>query len=405
MPNYKEFRPHIGQQYALRSDARFVGMICGSGGGKSFLGPVWLYREIAKHPGEEWMIVAPSYKLLIDVAVKELIDFFKGTDAEGEFKAQPKIYHLPDGGRIYCRSADKAESLEGIHAKGIWFDEAGQVNRWKWVVAQGRVAQKQGRMLLTSTPYYINWMKNEFSDYATIDILDESGNLVRHKDGGDQDYYVINFPSTLNPYFSQEEFERQRRILTDKEFNLRYMGKFEQLAGAVYPDFQECVVEQDDYVPKMADRRIGAVDPGMSDPFAGITAVYGQDDKLHLKRELYEPNKLLRDLIGYLDPNAVYYADPAARREWEELSALGIDIRPADNSIKPGIMKVREFLSDGRIVIPKDDFPNLISEMGSYVFKENEDKPDKSTPHHLLDTIRYLVMGLEDSSSLNIYAL
>jgi hypothetical protein len=400
----KEVRLHPGQARVFNSDARFVAMICGSGSGKTFYGPIWLYSEIAKHRGEEWMVVAPSYKLLMDAAVKNLITFFEDTDAEGEFKRGDKIYHLPDGGRIYCRSADNPESIEAIHAKGLWFDEAGQAGRESWVVCQKRIAQKEGRMLITTTPYSENWLKTEIQDIARVLELDKDGNVINEEDGRD-DYFVINFPSDINPYFSDKEFNRLKSTMTEKEFAMNYLGQFKRLEGLVYPGYRECVVEDDDYSPKMSDIRIGALDPGMSDPFGGITAIYGEDDKLHLKREMYKPNTLLRDVLELLDKETTYYADPAARREWEELSSLGADIEPADNAVKPGIMKVNEFIEDKRLVIPEDNFPNLISEFGGYAFKKNEDKPDPSTPHHLLDCLRYLIMGLADTTSLNIYAV
>jgi len=41
---------HKGQAKAWRSQARYVAMIAGTGSGKSWFGPVWLYREIQKYP-------------------------------------------------------------------------------------------------------------------------------------------------------------------------------------------------------------------------------------------------------------------------------------------------------------------------------------------------------------------
>jgi len=40
--------PHKGQQEVLRATERFVAMICGTGGGKTSLIPIWLFQELSK---------------------------------------------------------------------------------------------------------------------------------------------------------------------------------------------------------------------------------------------------------------------------------------------------------------------------------------------------------------------
>jgi phage terminase large subunit len=406
MKKKKEVQLHPGQWAALQSEARFVAMIAGTGSGKTWFGPKWLYREISNHPGKEWMVVAPTYKILEDASRKEFLNFFEGTELEGELKLQPNIYLLPDGGRVYFRSADKPHSIESVHLQGAWADEAGQYSRWAWVVLQSRVGLSEGKILISTTPYAENWLKLEFQDYARIDQFDENGNHITLEEGEEPEtYHVIRFPSVLNPLYSMDEYKRMEKVLDPREFNMRYRGVFERMEGLVLPRFENCVTSGDPYKVHADDYRIGSVDPGMSDPFAALTAIYGDDGKLHFRRELYKSDMLLRDLLEFLDMDTTYYMDPAARREREELSALGLDVRPAVNDIRPGILKINEMIADERLVIPRDLFPNLRSEAATYKYKPKDDKPDKSTPHHLLDCLRYLVMGLEDDRQLDIYLL
>lgn len=402
MGRVKEARLHPGQYQAFASDARFVAMVCGVGAGKTFSGAPWLYNEISKYPGEEWMVVAPSFKLLRDASMARIIDFFKDTDAEGTLNKNEKIYYLPDGGKIYLRSASNPDALEGVHVKGIWGDEAGQWKRWAWVVCQQRVSTKNGRILLTTTPYGLNWLKEEVYDPATVDILDEQGKLEHHEDGRD-DMYVISFPSVLNPMYDKEEYERQRESLTEEEFERRNKGLFRRLEGLVYPKLQS--VNSDPYTPSTEDRRVGAIDPGMSDPTAVISGVVGRDSKVHLFREVYESDLLTHELRERLDPDTTYFIDPTERRERMQLEQWGLDVRKAVNDINPGVQKVREFIQTDRLVIPEDQFPNLLSEASTYVFDEKKDKPDKSTPHHLMDCLRYLVMGIEDQEEAEVFLI
>ena len=150
---------------------------------------------------------------------------------------------------------------------------------------------------------------------------------------------------------------------------------------------------------------VGGLDPGYSDPFAAITAVYGSDEKLHLRRSMYLTQTLIRDVAGHLDRNTLYYCDPAAKREREELEAIGIQLMAGINDVRPGIMKVNELIRDVRIVIPKEEFGDLLSEGATYVFDEKKDEPNRKTPHHLLDCLRYLVMGVEDGGRMEIYMI
>ncbi len=99
----------------------------------------------------------------------------------------------------------------------------------------------------------------------------------------------------------------------------------------------------------------------------------------------------------------LYYHDPAAKRESEELQALGVQLLPGINDVRPGILKVSEYIKDRRLVIPKVEFPDLLSEAATYVFDEKKDEPNRNSPHHLLDALRYMVMGVEAGAGMDIY--
>lgn len=412
MSDVASYPLHPAQWRAVNSDRRFIGFIGGSGSGKSYCLSKWLYKELVATPGTDSMIVSPTFSMLEDIALggeDGLWNFFEGTDLEGKDRGirSHKRYDFPDGSRCYYRSADNPQSLEGTHVGRIVADEVGMMKEDIWDIMMRRVARSEGRIFISTTPYASQpWLKDRFMDRALVETFDIEGNIVKTTKGSDpENYHVVQCPSALNPSYSNEEFQRLKETMTEEEFQMYYMGKFTRLQGLVYPDFQDVVVDYDTYMPTEADKKIGAIDPGVSDPFGVITAVYGQDDKLHLRYEVYESDMLLRDLAEYLDPYATYYMDPAARREREELQADGYDIQKAVNDIGPGIRKVNEFIKDGRLVIPKNDFPNLISEARTYQYSKKKDKPDKSTPHHLLDCLRYLLMGLEDDGNVDIYIL
>jgi len=385
----KTIKLHKGQTKAWESNARFLAMICGTGGGKTFFGPYWLYREISRNPTANFMVVAPTYKILSRATVPEMLKAFSGTDVEGQYNKTEGIYKLPQGGTIYCVSADKPNYLEGGQIMAAWMDEAGQMGRWAWVVIQARLGVSQGRCLITTTPYSMNWLYKEF--YKRWE----------HKDS---DYEVIQFESIENPVYSVKEYERMKEMLTPEEFAMRYKGEFRELSGLVYPLFHTCVTQDADYRVTERDIYVGGIDPGWSAPFAVLDAILQADGKVRIINEIYETTKLIREIAPRLLRGATYWVDPAAKREREELEAApgSFTVQPADNDIRIGIMKVNQYIRDKRLIVPEEICPNLISEASMYSWSA-EDEPNKKTEHHLLDALRYLIMGIEQDSKVNVY--
>jgi len=172
-----ELFPH--QTRALKSKKKFVGLIGGTGGGKTFFGPIWLSCEIVKAPKEEFLVVAPTNKILTRATLPKLQEIYRGTQFEGTLKRSLGLYELPQGVRIWLGTADRPESLEGGQYKAAWLDEAGQMKYLAWVAIQARLGLKRGRCLLTTTPYARNWLYRNFymlwrkgyKDYDVIPLI------------------------------------------------------------------------------------------------------------------------------------------------------------------------------------------------------------------------------------------
>jgi len=408
----KQVSLHPGQVLSYQSDARFIALIAGTGGGKTYFGPIWLYNEICKYSRDVWMVAAPTYKMLRRATIPMLVDFFEGTKLEGTLNRTDGEYRLPDGGVIHLCSADDPNHMEGGQFRGIWLDEAGQMTRWVWVVVRARLGLKQGRCLITTTPYAINWLYHEIFVKATVVWIDANGTATMTR-GDDPNYYVVQFPSVTNPYYSIDEFEQMKGTLTEAEFNMRYQARFEQLAGLAFPDLYLCAVNHDRYKIKDDDMWAGGLDPGYTDQFGALTGVIGDDGNLHLRKEFYETNKLLKNVAPYLDPRATYYGDPHAKRELEELQELGVSVTGGMSDLRPGIMRVNEWAQEKKIIIPRDLFPNLLAEAAGCAYEDPEKlrgdtdriKLSKATPHHLLDALRYLVWGVSETSGDFIYLM
>lgn len=375
----KEITLHYYQTKALRSMARFIALIAGTGGGKTFFGPIWLYKEVSEYPTDQYFVIAPTYKMLMRATVPMLIELFRGTDAEGEFNQSKGLYLLPQGGLIWFGSADRPETLEAGQYRAAWLDEAGQMKYMVWVVIQARLGLKQGRALITTTPYAMNWLYKEFYKRWVDD---------------DPNYDVIQYRSIDSPYYPKEEYERAKTALSEQLFDMRYKGQFRKMEGLVYPDFSQDHIIGDFDVPTKWTKQ-GAVDFGFNNPFVILKGALDRDDVLYIYSESYKSKTLLSEHAERMR-DIDYVGDPSGKREIEELRNMEISINAADSEVALGIQKVNERIKTNRLKVFKS-CKNLIDEFETYHYIEEKDKPEKKDDH-CMDALRYLIMELDSSS-------
>ena len=203
---------HPGQWQAWDSIARFVVVLAGTQGGKTSFGPHWQYREIQRSGPGDHMMVTPTYKLLNLKALPEFKRIFQTVLGLGQYRAADKVFEFDAVGerktwgaeqdeptRILFGYATDPDSLESATAKSAWLDEAGQT-KFKlpsYEAIMRRLSLAQGRLLVTTTPYNLGWIKQLFWD----------------KQYEDADIDVFRFDSTMNPSFPAEEMERARASL------------------------------------------------------------------------------------------------------------------------------------------------------------------------------------------------
>ena len=382
----KEIILHPFQSKAFNSNKRFIAAISGIQGGKTFVGAVWLANQVFKYPNEDHLIAAPTYKILSSSTLNKLFEVIPVF--AGEYRKQESYIQIPNGtGKIFIRSTEDPYGMEGMTLRSAWLDEGGQMKAEAWIVIQGRLAIKQGRCFISTTPYNMGWLYQDFYQKWKL---------------SDPNYDVIQFTSVDNPYFPKEEYERAERDMGSRTFARRYRGLFEKMEGLVYEDFgPHHIIEPEN---RHFVEIIAGIDWGFNNPAA--IAIIGKDreNNLFVIDEFYKtgcttPEIVERAKLFQVKYNVrVFYADSAEPDRIEESARSGLYIRPADkdkDSVRLGIDILRDLFKRNQLFVYRQ-CTNTIDEFETYHYEEpimgKEDREDPvKHKDHLMDAIRYAI--------------
>jgi PBSX family phage terminase large subunit len=384
---------HPGQERVIDSTARFKAVVCGIQSGKTVVGSVWLCSEIWKAHEQgrygDWLMAAPTAKIMEQSTLPKFKAFFPKD--WGEWKEGKQFFILPwdnpetgERCRIYVRSTDNPDWLEGVTLLGAWLDEAGLMDYQTWVNVQGRLSRYKGPCLMTTTPYASKWIRRE---------------IYKRWQGGDKDYEFFSWRSNENPAFPAEEYERAKRSLPETIFRRRYEGQFVTMEGLVYPDF-----DWDKHVVKPFELpkdwlRFGGMDFGHSQPTAILcVAEDPQEHVFYVYRELYRTETLLRDIANFLNTEDMRYvlADPQGAQAIAELNRFygRGEVKPAENRVEIGIERIGTLLKEGRLRF-FSSCENTLDEIEDYHYPapkdDKADRPDRPVKKndHGMDALKY----------------
>ena len=381
------------QDEAIFSPQRFVAIVSGLQGGKTFAGAIWSRIEYDKPENKErnGLISAPTYKILQQSTLPKFFEL--NPDLRRYYHIGDNKIEAPDRGVIYVRSTENPNTLEGMTLAWAWMDEAGQMKADAWINIQGRLSITRGRAFLTTTPYNMGWLYTDFYE--------------RFKDG-DPNFKVVQFRSIDSPYFPQEEYDRVRTSMDKRVFERRYMGLFTRMEGLVYEDFvYGNVVRDEREYEKSFDLTVGGIDWGFTAPTAILVIGY-KDNRFTVLDEYYETGRTTPELIeaakNFKDKYNVsrFYADTAEPDRIEEFKRAGIYTLASEKDIIYGVDKVREMIRSDRLLI-QPRCKNLLDEFERYHYPEGTDgREKKEVPEqvdcHALDALRYVLATFQPSA-------
>jgi len=357
---------HTGQTKAWDSDRRFILMLAGTQGGKTSFGPWWLWREIKNKGRGDYLAITTSYDLFILKMLPELRKVFESVLKIGRWWGGYKVLELcdPETGRflavnqsdemwarIILRSANADSGLEAATANAAWLDECGQdewdVNVWEAVLR--RLSINHGRVLGTTTPYNVGWVKNNWYDLWK---------------SGDPDYEVVKFSSNVNPAFPEDEYQRAKRTMAEWRFRMFYDADFTVPEGLIYGMFRDEWYVDNFMPPPDWERVLGVDFGGANTAVIWLAEDASQDPSIwYVYDEYLEGNKStsehVQEILSKLNrQNVVKYmlvggaaGETQQRMDWAD---SGIVVyRPYVSDVESGISAVIELMKAGRLRVMK----------------------------------------------------
>jgi hypothetical protein len=416
---------HPGQYRAWQSKKRIILVLSGTQAGKTSMGPIWLAREISIRGPGDYIVVAPTFKLLSFKLFPEFLRLFKTScqwgslTGKGNFNSRFVLNANGNkclfGGipsvdtQIFFVHAQDPDALESATAKGIWLDEAGQkkfrIGSWEAVQRRGSIYQ--ARILVTTTPYQLGWLK---------DLIYDPWHKAK-QEGKDHKYIdVINFKSIENPVFPVEEYYRTKEIMPSWKHRMMYDGEFDRPAGAIYDVFDKSLHTCKPFPipsnwPCYCGLDFGGVHTagvfiakGRRDGSKEHHEIRDDTDRYFLYRE-YPTRGMWVSTSAKNHVSNIKHGQPknmkamggsAGENQWrEEFRVGGLFVhRPPIQEVEPGIDRVYEMFSSGKLVIfdncvaTIDDVQNYSRELTD-MGEPTEKIADKET-HHYADSLRYI---------------
>lgn len=300
-----------------------------------------------------------------------------------------KNYYYVFGGR----DESSYQFIQGMTAAGWFFDEVA-------IQPETFVTQAIGRCSVEGAKLWFNCNPDKPSHWFKRDFVDKA------KEKG---FYHLHFLMEDNPSLSKRTLERYKTRFTGV-FYLRYiLGLWALAKGVIY----DMLVEDNYYVSidnktKWKASRYLCLDYGTSNPTAvyniydGWKVVYIDDEyyyssKQHGKQKT--DKEIADDIVAFIarepQPVEAIIMDPSAASLKAELKQRGLRIKNADNDVIGGIRKTSSAFYTKMLLINKQNCPNLVNELGGYIWDEKAhdrgiEQPVKINDHGC-DAIRYFV--------------
>lgn len=354
------------------------------------MGAWWLVDKVVEFQGkdENFLVTSPSYKTLQQSTLPPLLDALTGY---GEYNKTDACFTCHSGAHIWIRTATDPDSVVGIpRTRAIWCDEAGKYSLYFWENIQGRASPMNAPILLTTSPYTLNWVYKDL--------------IKPFKQGKRPDIKLIQARSDENPYFSQDAYNHAKATMDPRRFQMMYGGEWGRMAGLVYDCYEESRNLTEPFRLPNGTRFFAGVDWGYTDPFVIKIRAVTPDGQHYGASEFYKTGLTVADMVQVARAKQAtfgieaFYCDPSQPGHIEEFNRAGLNAIPADNDIRRGIDLHYELMKTGRLKYFMGMNGYTLDELETYHYPEPKDLgPDQSSSEqtpvsqndHCLDADRY----------------
>lgn len=220
----KLYTPHEAQKKFHESKSRYKVFVAGRQVGKSSACLNELVRKAWENPGTAYWYLSPTYPQAV-IQYRKLISMLWPCHEVLLKKNQTELrMKFINQSEIIFKSAEVAENLRGATLHGVVLDEVREMPKEIWsMIIQPMLATTSGWAVFASTPSGFD----SFYDIAERARSDATGQ-----------WSYFHAPSTCNPLFTQEEFERLKGEMSAAEFDQEIMAEFRDMhAGKAYLNF------------------------------------------------------------------------------------------------------------------------------------------------------------------------
>lgn len=221
----RKYRPHEGQiafHYGIQNLYRFMLMLCGIRGGKTYAGAREALKQCWNNKSNidiPYGIIAPTYHMLDRTTWREFKQAarpFIKKDNDSK-----KIITLKNNREVFGFSAENYDKIRNVTLMGFWVDEARECKDFAglWDVLMGRVLSTGGKGIVTSSP-------NSYDDMYEIFIHEKK-----------KDYGVVRFSTYENTTIPKEAIDGLAEKYDIKFAKQELYGELVVFEGAVYYTF------------------------------------------------------------------------------------------------------------------------------------------------------------------------
>ncbi len=362
---------------------RFRVLNCGRRFGKTTLAIEEIKGKLAA--GKKHIAyVAPTYQQARDIAWELLKKEFVGAPFN-ESRLEVRIGDAV----VVLRGWESIETLRGQQLDFIVIDEVAMMrnfwSNWQEVI-RPTLTDAKGHALFISTPKGFN----HFYDLFNLENTDD-------------DFKSFHFTSYDNPHIPKEEVDKAKQQVTEDRFAQEYLADFRKTEGLVYKEFsrEKHLFEQENFD---SYETIAGIDFGFTHPCAVLTIKVDTQRRYWVTDEWYHSGKTEDEIADYISSQAYQkvYPDPENASAIATLRKRGVnvrDVKKGKDSVMSGIQTVRELFKSNRLFISKKSCPNLISELETYSYKDEQDMSGSKTDEvpikehdDAVDALRYPLM-------------